>query len=59
MFASTRPFEYRVACAIVALFVMAVGFMLGWRGQFEWGIETTLLATVRPVPPVQQLLRRL
>jgi|Deesub1362B_J571_1020462.scaffolds.fasta_scaffold89188_2 hypothetical protein len=35
MFVSASPLEYLVAYALVVLFGMAVGFVLGWRGRFE------------------------
>jgi len=35
MFVSASPLEYLVAYALVVLFGMAVGFLLGWLGRLE------------------------
>jgi hypothetical protein len=36
MFVSASPLEYLIAYALVVLFGMVVGFVLGWRGRLEW-----------------------
>jgi hypothetical protein len=36
MFVSASPLEYLIAYALVVLFGMAVGFVIGLRGRLDW-----------------------